>query len=170
MLPVVLATACSLDKLARRAECVEPGDVDSDLMIRAQAELERGDGRFPLDKEGCRFISVSTDGGVRREAMEELYGSQLRVSHEELIGPDGIIEHADPDVDGVWNSVTVTRFGDAGWSGTQTVELEIDGGFGRRYSRTRIDALQLKVVQELWSEGGWQVEEAFETSIIQNWH
>jgi hypothetical protein len=166
-LAAVLATACTLDKSVRRPECVEPGDVDADLMTRAQAELLRGDGRFPLDKEGCRFISVTTDGGVKRAAMEEFHGSQLRISYESLTGPDGILEHADSDADGVWNTVTVTRFGDAGWSGTQMVVLEEDGGFSRRYSRTRIDALQMKVVQDVWGDGGWQLEDDFETSIIQ---
>ncbi len=158
---------CKTDKPVRAPGCEAPGDLDEKLLERARSQLTLGPGRFQIDNEGCLFLSGSTDGGVSREATEARQAGVWRVSDERLEGPGQTVEREDPDLDGVWDTMTVTRFGDAGWASTEHLELETDGGFLRRYRRTPIDALRMRVVQEVRTAGGWETEEDFETSTLQ---
>jgi hypothetical protein len=146
--------------------CVEPGDADLELMKRAQAGIAKGGGRFPLDKEGCLFMRVSTDAGVTREAMEARHGGVWRVTYERLDRADSTVESADGDHDGAWNSVTTTWSGDAGWR-SELLDFEADGGAKYRHRTTQLDAIMMRVVREAWERGAWVVFEDFETSIIQ---
>ncbi len=149
--------ACRTDRAnPKPPSCTEPGEPDPNRTVGTAV------GRYQLDLEGCLFVDVSEDGGVRRTATEGFHAGVWRVHFEQLVGPGQVVENTDSDADGRFETREVSRFTDGGWQSTETETPEL------RYRRTRIDAERMRVVrQSLGPDGGWQVDEDVEAAIQQ---
>lgn len=158
------AASCRTDRAApARAECTEPGEP-----IAGEELPEGAVGRFPLDREGCAFLVLSEDAGVRRTANEGRFNGVWRVLFETVERPGLTVEHTDGNHDGRWDKRTVIAAGDAGWTSTETEQFD---ALGRADHRTRLTPAgpgRMRVTEESRaSDGGWQLDEDFETTLRQ---
>lgn len=158
------ATSCRTDRpVPSRAECTEPGEP-----LVGEPLEENAVGRFQIDKEGCQFLDLSADAGVRRMANEGRFNGVWRVLYERVERAGITVEHSDGNADGKWDKRTVILSGDAGWVSTEAEQFDADGGVSHRTRLTPVGAGLMRVTKESRApDGGWQTDEDFETSSRQ---